>query len=92
VIVVDDDVDILDLSDVMWAVATRARADRDMVLVPGAKGASLDPTADPVDFTLTKVGIDATRPSGRDFAERLTIAPDVRDRGRAILRSVGITV
>ena len=92
VIVVDDDVDILDLSDVMWAVATRARADKDMVLVPGAKGAILDPTSDPLDFTLTKVGIDATRPSGRDFAERLTIAPDVRERGRGILRSVGITV
>jgi 2,5-furandicarboxylate decarboxylase 1 len=92
VVVVDEDVDIFDLSDVMWAVATRARADKDLVLIPGAKGAILDPTSDPQDFTLTKVGIDATRPSSRDFAQRLTIAPDVRERSRAILKSVGITV
>lgn len=90
VVVVDEDVDIFDLSDVMWAVATRTRAEKDVVLIPGAKGAILDPVSDPEDFTLTKVGIDATRPSGRDFAERLTIAPDVQERGRAILRSVGI--
>jgi len=33
VVVVDEDVDIFNLSDVMWAVATRARADRDLVFV-----------------------------------------------------------
>lgn len=90
VVVVDEDVDIFNLSDVMWAVATRARADKDLVLIPGAKGAILDPTSDPTDYTLTKVGVDATRPDGRDFAERLTIAPEVQQRSLEILRSVGI--
>jgi 2,5-furandicarboxylate decarboxylase 1 len=90
VIVVDDDVDIFNLSDVMWAVITRTRAEKDVVLIPGAMGAILDPTSDPVDHTVTKVGIDATKPVGRDFAERLTIPDEQRARIRAILEKAGI--
>jgi len=90
VIVVDDDVDIFTLSDVMWAVATRVRADEDLVFIPGAKGAILDPTSDPEYFTLTKVGVDATKPDGRDFAERLVISDEQRERGREILAEAGI--
>jgi UbiD family decarboxylase len=90
VVVVDDDVDIFNLSDVMWAVITRTRAERDITLIGGAMGAILDPTSDPQDHTVTKVGIDATKPSGRDFAERLTIADDQRARVRGILAAAGL--
>ena len=90
VIVVDDDVDIFDMNDVMWAVATRVRAERDIVFVPGCKGAILDPTSDPETFTLTKMGIDATRPLGKDFAERLTISDEQRQRVRQILTAAGV--
>ena len=65
VIVVDDDVDIFNMNDVMWAIATRVRAEKDIILVPGSKGAILDPTSDPETFTLTKMGIDATSPPAR---------------------------
>ena len=82
-IVVDDDVDIFDINDVMWAIATRVRAEKDIFFIPGAKGAILDPTSDPQTFTLTKMGIDATRPTGRDFAERLTISDEQRARARS---------
>ena len=92
VIVVDEDVDIFILSDVMWAVATRVRAEEDMVFIPGAKGAILDPTSDPETFTLTKVGVDATKPDGRDFAERLVISDEQRARGREILAAAGIAL
>ncbi len=78
VVVVDEDVDIFNLADVMWAVATRTRADRDLVFVHRAMGAILDPTSDPVDNTVTKIGVDATKPGGADFAERLTIADEQR--------------
>jgi UbiD family decarboxylase len=90
VIVVDDDVDIFNLSDVIWAVATRVRAERDITLVPNAKGAILDPTSDPETFTLTKMGIDATRPAGRDFAERLVISDEQRARARSLLEMAGM--
>jgi UbiD family decarboxylase len=90
VVVVDDDVDIFNINDVMWAIATRVRADKDIVFIPGAKGAILDPTSDPETFTLTKMGIDATRPTGRDFAQRLTISDEQRARARSLLQGAGV--
>jgi 2,5-furandicarboxylate decarboxylase 1 len=90
VIVVDDDVDIFSMNDVMWAVATRVRAEKDIVFIPGCKGAILDPTSDPQTFTLTKMGIDATRPAGKDFAERLVISDEQRARARALLEGAGV--
>ncbi len=90
VIVVDEDVDIFDMNDVMWAVATRVHAEKDIVFIPGCKGAILDPTSDPETFTVTKMGIDATRPSGKDFAERLVISDAQRARVRGILEAAGV--
>jgi 3-polyprenyl-4-hydroxybenzoate decarboxylase len=89
---VDDDVDIFNINDVMWAIATRVRADKDIVFIPGAKGAVLDPTSDPETFTLTKMGIDATRPTGRDFAQRLTISEEQRARARSLLQAAGVKI
>jgi 2,5-furandicarboxylate decarboxylase 1 len=85
VIVVDEDVDIYDLEDVMWAVATRVKAERDVLMVPGVKAAIIDPTSDPVTFTVTKMGIDATAPINEEFAQRLIISPEQRSRARDIL-------
>ena len=90
VVVVDEDIDVFNLSDVMWAVITRTHADRDITLIHGAMGAILDPTSYPEDHTVTKVGIDATRPSGRDFAERLIITDEQRARVRGILERAGV--
>src|SRR5205814_3089359 len=61
VIVVDDDIDVFDESDVMWAVATRMQADRDLVAISGSLGAMLDPSADDRGVS-AKLGLDATRP------------------------------
>src|SRR5436190_14279822 len=61
VIVVDEDVDIYDMNDVMWAIATRVRVEKDLFMVPGCKAAILDPSSDPETFTVTKMGIDATK-------------------------------
>ncbi len=67
VVVVDKDIDIFDDREVEWAIATRFQADRDLVVVPGAAGSSLDPSADTVT---TKVGLDATKPSGGGLFDR----------------------
>ncbi len=53
-------------------------------------GAILDPTSDPENHTLTKVGIDATKPAGRDFAERLTISAEQRARVQGIIERAGV--
>jgi len=58
VIVVDDDINIYDYEDVEYAIATRFQADKDFVVIKGARGSSLDPSA---DETTAKWGIDATK-------------------------------
>ncbi|KTC88736.1 UbiD family decarboxylase [Fluoribacter dumoffii] len=59
VVVVDEDIDIDDSNQIEWAVATRFQAERDLVVVHGALGSKLDPSAK--KHTLgSKVGFDAT--------------------------------
>jgi 2,5-furandicarboxylate decarboxylase 1 len=72
VVVVDDDIDIYDPSSVEWAIATRVQGDKAIVIKPGEKGSSLDPSADPNSYVTCKVGIDATIPWGRDKNDFLT--------------------
>ncbi|MFQ5921092.1 MAG: UbiD family decarboxylase domain-containing protein, partial [Nitrososphaerales archaeon] len=59
-VVVDDDIDPTDPKGVEYAVATRFQADRNLIVVPNAKGSSLDPSSDQENLLTTKVGIDAT--------------------------------
>jgi len=47
VFLVDPDVDIFDMSDVMWAMTTRFQGDRDFVAIPGIHCHVLDPSNDP---------------------------------------------
>jgi UbiD family decarboxylase len=84
VVVVDDDIDVFDESEVLWAVATRMQADRDLVVVSGSLGALLDPSADERGVT-AKLGIDATRPFGQPFARKLAMSPDRMAWARALV-------
>ena len=47
VILVDEDVDIFDTNDVLWAMNTRFQADRDIVMIPGVRCHPLDPSSNP---------------------------------------------
>ncbi|MHC1479048.1 UbiD family decarboxylase [Frateuria aurantia] len=47
VFLVDEDVDLFDLSDVMWAMTTRYQGDVDTIFVPGVRCHPLDPSQDP---------------------------------------------
>jgi len=60
VIVVDDDVDIHNPTEVEWAVATRFQADRDLLVVPESQGSKLDPSTR--NGVGAKMGMDATKP------------------------------
>ena len=60
VIVVDEDVDIHNPTEVEWAVATRFQADRDLVIIPESQGSKLDPSTR--DGVGAKMGLDATKP------------------------------
>jgi 4-hydroxy-3-polyprenylbenzoate decarboxylase len=48
VILVDEDVDIFDSRDVLWAMNTRFQGDRDIITIPGVRCHPLDPSSDPV--------------------------------------------
>jgi len=80
VIVVDEDVDITNLQQVIWAVATRVQADKDIVIIPGVRGSSLDPSSG-AEGVVTKMGIDATaKPSLALFPKRNMVPKEVMDR------------
>jgi len=71
VIVVDDDIDIDDSRHVEWAVATRMRADEDVLIIPGMKSNPVDAMSR--DRMISKLAIDATLTVG-EMRERLPMA------------------
>lgn len=75
VIVVDEDVDIYNPSDVMWAVSNRVVPERDIFYIPNAQGHELDPCSDNRGVQ-TKMGIDATLAEDSKGLERV-VYPDV---------------
>jgi len=77
--IVDDDVDVFCNEEMEWAMASRFRADRDMIVASGLPGFYADPNAD-AEHTVAKVGFDLTRPVGR---------PDTIDSRRAFARRLG---
>ncbi len=70
VVVVDEDVDIYNMEEVVWAFLTRGRADTRTLVVPNVAGFYRDPHKD----HWGRLGLDATKPWGRaaEF-ERKTI-------------------
>ncbi|MGB8163228.1 MAG: UbiD family decarboxylase, partial [Nitrososphaeraceae archaeon] len=59
-IVVDDDIDPTNPTEVEYAISTRCQADKDLIAISNSKGSSLDPSSDQNNLLTTKMGIDAT--------------------------------
>lgn len=86
-IVVDDDIDIYNEQQVLWAIATTFEADQGLAVIPNAMGSHLNPSAygevrtqkGPMN---TKMVIDATRPATLPFEERIRPPKEVWDRIR----------
>ena len=57
-IIVDHDVNVFDLNDIWWAMATRSRPDKALLLIKEALGFPRDP----FHIHQSKLGIDATAP------------------------------
>lgn len=73
VTVVDTDVDIFNIADVEWAVATRCRFEKDLLFVHESNGHRLNPMVE--NDLWTRVGFDATVPLPREEKfERATMA------------------
>ena len=103
VVIVDDDIDVNDATDVEWAIATRVQGDRDVIVVPGARAKPLDPslpvTPPGVVPTGAKVGVDATIGEGIPterferiayaYAERAKIDDYLDGKADSVLKQAG---
>jgi UbiD family decarboxylase len=65
VVVVDEDIDPTNPHEVEYAIATRVSGDRDVMVITGVRGSSLDP-CQLEDGTNVKIGVDATMVLGRE--------------------------
>ncbi|MSO92226.1 MAG: UbiD family decarboxylase [Rhodospirillales bacterium] len=75
VIVVDEDVDIYDIQDVVWAVLTRARPDQDTILIPGVPSFYRDPHKD----HWGRIAVDACAPFARRHEYERKRVPGARE-------------
>ena len=86
VIAVDEDIDVTDDSQVMWALATHFQPHRDVLIVDGLPGSALDPSATG-SGTTSRMGLDATRGPGFEGV-RARISDQALARAKELLKSV----
>jgi UbiD family decarboxylase len=83
VVAVDDDVDVTNDADVLWALATHFQPHRDLFVVDGLPGSPLDPSSSP-DGTTSRMGLDATRAPDFD-GQRIIVSESARALARTLL-------
>lgn len=93
VIVTDDDVNIREWEDVIWAITTRMDPTRDTTLIDNTPIDYLD-FASPVSGLGSKMGLDATNKwpgeTTREWGTPITMDDDVKQRVDAMWDSLGI--
>jgi 4-hydroxy-3-polyprenylbenzoate decarboxylase len=82
VVVVDQDIDPRDQDAVLWAMATRMQADRDVQVVSGSLCNALDPSCE--NGVGAKMLIDATMRKGFD-ATRIALPPEANALAQTLL-------
>ncbi len=86
VFIVDDDIDVTNEADVLWALATRFQADKAMVVINNSIGSRLNPPTygyrrDEKGTLETKLIFDCTRPlSAGKFPIATRVPPEVKER------------
>jgi len=93
VIVTDDDINIRDWKDVIWAITTRMDPARDTTMIENTPIDYLD-FASPVSGLGSKMGLDATNKwpgeTTREWGEPITMDEAVKERVDAMWDSLGI--
>ena len=93
IIVVDDDVNIRDWKEVIWAMTTRVDAARDTLIAENTPIDYLD-FASPVASLGSKMGIDATNKwpgeTSREWGTPIAMDTDVKQRVDALWQSLGL--
>ncbi len=93
IVVVDEDVDIRDWREVIWAMTTRMDPARDTMLIEHTPIDYLD-FASPVSGLGSKMGLDATNKwpgeTSREWGQTITMTPEVLERIRPVWESLGL--
>tara|TARA_R110002110_G_scaffold414951_1_gene647072 strand:- start:353149 stop:354624 length:1476 start_codon:yes stop_codon:yes gene_type:complete len=93
IVVVDEDINIRDWKDVIWAMTTRMDPARDTVLIENTPIDYLD-FASPSSGLGSKIGLDATtkigNESSREWGRPISMNQDTKDRVDAIWQELGI--
>jgi 4-hydroxy-3-polyprenylbenzoate decarboxylase len=93
VVVTDDDVNVREWKDVIWALATRVDPARDLTIVENTPIDYLD-FASPVAGLGSKLGIDATNKwpgeTAREWGRPIAMTDAVKARVDALMREIGI--
>jgi len=93
IVVVDEDVDIRDWKEVIWAITTRVDPLRDTTLVDNTPIDYLD-FASPVSGLGSKMGIDATNKwpgeTSREWGRPIVMSADVKKRVDGIWQQLGL--
>ena len=92
VVVVDDDIDIHNMKQVLWAMTTRIDPSSDVFIIPGAPTDSLDHPARTFNYG-SKMGIDATRKGpdenyNRVWPETLKMDKNVEERVDELIKKL----
>ena len=93
IVVVDDDINVRDWADVIWAITTRVDPTRDTLLVDNTPIDYLD-FASPVSGLGSKMGLDATNKwpgeTQREWGRTITMDADVQKRMDGIFEALGL--
>src|SRR5450830_1374388 len=93
IVVVDEDVNIRDWKEVIWAITTRVDPLRDTTMVDNTPIDYLD-FASPVSGLGSKMGIDATNKwpgeTSREWGSTIAMTPEVKARVDSIWQELGI--
>ena len=93
ILVTDDDVDVRDWKEVMWALTTRVDPARDTLLVENTPIDYLD-FASPVSGLGSKMGIDATNKwpgeTSREWGTPIVMSDEVKQRVDAMWANLGL--
>ena len=96
IFIVDDDIDVNDMDQVLWAFTTRFQADRDLTIMPNFLGGHLNPVTygwhrEEKGPQETKLIIDCTKPAPPvTFPPACRVPPDVVERvdPAAVLKTI----
>jgi 4-hydroxy-3-polyprenylbenzoate decarboxylase len=92
-VVVDEDINVRDWADVIWAITTRMDPTRDTLLVDSTPIDYLD-FASPVSGLGSKMGLDATNKwtgeTQREWGRTMTMTPEVAAKMEVVWQTLGL--